>query len=110
MIGLLSAFSYNLLADMKLPVRHLFGQDLVIFETLDKMASNLLLPLGGLLIALYAGWKMRRDTLSFQFPGKERKLVPVLGFLLRYVAPALVAAVFLYGFAFTQTLLRTLWG
>jgi neurotransmitter:Na+ symporter, NSS family len=108
LLGILSAFSYNLLAGMKLPVRFLFGLDLVFFETLDKLASNLLLPLGGLLMALYVGWRMNRAALEAQFQDKEKKFVPLLVFLLKYVATVLVGVVFLYGFAFTHTLLKKL--
>jgi NSS family neurotransmitter:Na+ symporter len=106
--GLLSAFSFNLLKEFLLPVGLLFGKELTFFETIDKLASNLLLPLGGLFVSIYVGWKMNRLTLRGQFENWEGRFLRFLFFLLRYVAPTLVGAVFLYGFAFTHSLIRRL--
>ena len=48
-LGIGAALSFNLLANFTL----LRG---TIFENLDYLASNILLPTGGLLIAIFAGW------------------------------------------------------
>lgn len=50
-VGLLSVFSYNLLADVKV-----FG--LAFFDLFDVMTSNYFLPIGGMLISLFFGWKL----------------------------------------------------
>jgi neurotransmitter:Na+ symporter, NSS family len=55
LIGLSVALSFNYWSDVKL----LFG--LSIFDTLDKLTSTILLPLGGLLMAIFAGFVMRKD-------------------------------------------------
>jgi NSS family neurotransmitter:Na+ symporter len=64
------------------------------FDLLDFLASNILLPLGGLLIALFAGWVMSRASSA------EELALGNLGyrtwrFVLRYIAPLAILLVFL---------------
>jgi len=70
-----------------------FGQD--FFTTIDYLASNWMLPLGGMLIALYAGWVMPKRVRDAELEG----LAPALCFgwliLVRFVAPLLVVVVLL---------------
>jgi len=65
-----------------------------VFDLLDFLASNILLPLGGLLIALFAGWVMSRassaEELALGNPGFR-----TWRFVLRYVAPLAILLVFL---------------
>ncbi|MXR36441.1 sodium-dependent transporter [Craterilacuibacter sinensis] len=49
--GVPASLSFGLLADYKL-----FGRN--VFELMDYSASNILLPLGGIGTALFAGWKV----------------------------------------------------
>ncbi|MCP9760678.1 sodium-dependent transporter [Aquitalea sp. S1-19] len=49
--GIPASLSFGLLADYKL-----FGRN--VFELMDYSASNILLPLGGIGTALFAGWKV----------------------------------------------------
>ncbi len=106
--GLLSAFSYNSLSEFKLPVAFIFGDNLVFFDTFDKLASNILLPLGGLLIAIFVGWKMKRDIIKAEFTKDEKKFIPILIFIVRYLAPVLIGIVFLYGLTCTHPLFKWL--
>ena len=63
-----------------------------LFDLLDYLTSNLLLPVVGFGIAVVAGWVMPRQVLVEQL-----QLTPngalVLGLLLRWVVPAGIAAV-----------------
>ena len=66
------------------------------FSTLDHFASNIQLPLGGLLITLGAGWFMTRkdcedELVDDQTPGWFR--FGAWRFFIRYVAPVAVAAI-----------------
>src|SRR5690606_38747230 len=54
-LGLVTVASFSLFADL----RFLAGS---IFQNLDYLASNILLPLSGLLIALFAGWIMCKSS------------------------------------------------
>ncbi len=55
-MGLLSAFSFSTLADF----RPLFGRN--IFELVSSVPPDVFLPLGGLLIAIFAAWVMPRNA------------------------------------------------
>lgn len=61
------------------------------FDLLDQLTSNLMLPLGGLAIAVFAGWAAPHRMLA-----EELRLGPAgasaLRVALRYVAPAGIAA------------------
>ncbi|RME74238.1 MAG: sodium-dependent transporter, partial [Planctomycetota bacterium] len=73
----------------------LYGKN--FFDTMDYLASNWLLPLGGLLIALYVGWFMDSQKREEEFmSGTEFNWLyhPWL-WILRIVAPILVFIVLL---------------
>lgn len=80
-------------------VRLLFG--LGIFDTLDKLTTNILLPLGGLLMALFAGWVMK--TLHVQ---EELNITTqpyrLWRFTIRFVSPLAIIAIFLYLFGLVK--------
>jgi NSS family neurotransmitter:Na+ symporter len=62
------------------------------FEALDYLTSNVLLPLGGLALALFAGWALPARALAPELGLGERGAAR-LRFMLRWVAPALIALV-----------------
>lgn len=75
---------------------HIFG--LNIFDFLDKLSTNYLLPIGGMLTSVFVGWKMKRaDLLDELSNGGKLKVrtFRVLRFTLRYVAPIAILIVFL---------------
>jgi NSS family neurotransmitter:Na+ symporter len=90
-LGLASVLSFNRWADWR-PLAWLPGLGtLTVFDSLDHLASNVLLPLGGLGLALFGGWVVPRRLLV-----AELRLGRVAGrairLLLRYVAPAGIVA------------------
>lgn len=61
-----------------------------IFNLFDSTSSNLLLPVGALLTAIFAGWVFSRKTFDQQIstPGtKSWKYFPAMHFLIRYIIP-----------------------
>jgi NSS family neurotransmitter:Na+ symporter len=62
------------------------------FEALDHLTSNVMLPAGGLALALFAGWIVP-DRLLREELGIGPAMLAVLRALLRYVAPVGIAAV-----------------
>jgi len=70
-----------------------FGKN--FFDTLDYLASNWLLPLGGLLVAIYAGWIMPKKIRAAELEGTAPVLVTAWLLLIRYLAPVLVVLVLL---------------
>ncbi|MFI3281115.1 MAG: sodium-dependent transporter [Rikenellaceae bacterium] len=68
-----------------------------LFDGLDYISSNVMLPLSGMGISIFAGWAVDRSILKKQLTDYgESKLLffNVLVVLLRYVCPILLAIVF----------------
>lgn len=78
-LGFGSVLSFNVLAD----TRFLAG---TIFDNVDYLTSNILLPLGGLLITIFAGWVMCRNSTSDEL-GNSGGLFKSWRVLARFVAP-----------------------
>ncbi|MDO9105899.1 MAG: sodium-dependent transporter [Methylovulum sp.] len=87
LLGFVTIFSFNVWADFKI-----FG--LTLFDLLDYVTANLMLPIGGLAIAVFAGWKMKRQH-SEQELGLPNPHYQIWQFLIKYIAPAAVFLVFL---------------
>ena len=68
---------------------------LTVFEVLDYLASNVLLPLGGLLIAVFAGWKLPELVLRDEIAIERERAYRLWRFMLRYLSPVAIVAVFL---------------
>jgi NSS family neurotransmitter:Na+ symporter len=83
LVGVGSVLSFNVWKDYRL-----FGR-WNYYELLDDFVFMLLLPLGGLLIAVFAGWFMRRQ---FSFAELEipEPLYNIWRFSIRYLAPLAV--------------------
>ncbi len=63
------------------------------FDTVDYLASNWMLPLGGLLIAIYAGWIMPGRLRDAELQGVAPAMTKGWLVLIRLVAPLLVIIV-----------------
>jgi NSS family neurotransmitter:Na+ symporter len=94
--SLTTVFSFNLLKDFT-PLDFLpWFEGRTMFSIIDFVVSNLMLPINALMIALFAGWALGGRWMLDQI-GLKR---PVAGRLwtvtTRYLAPAALAAVFLF--------------
>ena len=91
LLGVPSALSNHLLADV-----HFIG-DRNFLDSIDLLATNYILPLGGLLIAFFTGWVMttRLARGEIEKGAVHFHYYPVWHFLIKYVSPILVAIVFL---------------
>ena len=86
-LGLGTVLSFNVWSDFT----YLRG---TIYDNLDYLTSNVMLPLGGLAITVFAGWVMCRNSTSEELGGAG-DLYKIWRFLARYVAPAAILLVFL---------------
>ena len=86
-VGFGTVLSFNVLADFK------FYKG-TIFDNVDHLTSNIMLPLGGVCIAVFAGWIMCRNS-SAEELGGVGTVYRVWRFLTRIVAPIGVLFVFL---------------
>lgn len=88
-LGLGSIFSFNLWSGESFK---LFG--MTFFDMLDYLAANIMLPIGGLLIALFAGWVMRSQSSRDEF-AMGRFTYRLWWVLIRFISPLAVILVFL---------------
>lgn len=66
-----------------------------IFDSLDYLTSNIMLPLGGLLIALFVGWVMGYTRVRKQINDVPSLIFNLWFITLRFIAPVGVLFVFL---------------
>lgn len=89
--GTMCSLSFGVLSDFTILGRNLF-------TVFDDFSGMILLPLGGMLIALFSGWvldrTLYRDEVSNNGDLKARYF-RILMFILRYVAPFAILLVFL---------------
>jgi NSS family neurotransmitter:Na+ symporter len=85
-LGFATVFSFNLLADFT------FFRG-TLFDNIDHITSNIMLPLSGVLISVFAAWVMCRNSSSEELGGAG-SLYKVWRFLARYVAPVAILFVF----------------
>lgn len=88
LLGLGTVFSFNILSNFKLFER-------TIFDLLDYLTSNLLLPIGGFFIAVFAGWIMQKQHSEAELEFSNPKAYQIWKLLVSYLAPAAVFLVFL---------------
>jgi len=93
LVGLGTVFSFNIWKDKTLSIPFLF-KDLTFFDTLDYLTANIMLPLGGLFIALFAGWVMREESTREEIY-THPVIYKIWRFLTRFIAPVAVIVVFL---------------
>ena len=96
LFGLLSALSLG--ANASLTKLNIFGRDSTggVFASLDYLAANWLLPVGGLLIAIFVGWLLNPQEAREELEAGHGPLGKKFGFLrfaLRFVAPIAVGAI-----------------
>jgi NSS family neurotransmitter:Na+ symporter len=64
------------------------------FDSLDTLATNYMLPIGGLGIALVTGWRIARSQLREEF--RQMGVFRAWYFLVRYVSPLAVVVILLH--------------
>lgn len=68
------------------------------FDWLDFISSNIMLPVGGMIICFFVGWSMRFDEVQGLLkPYMGRTIFEFWYFCVRFIAPACVLAVFIKG-------------
>jgi NSS family neurotransmitter:Na+ symporter len=91
--GLLTVGSFSWWSDVRLmPGVPLIG-DRTIFDFLDNLVTNFMLPVGGMLFAIFAGWRLSAAVAQEEL-GLPDGWFRVWRFLVRYVAPVALVAVF----------------
>ena len=92
-VGLLCSLSFGPLSDFRI-----LGN--IIFDFFDKLTANYLMTIGGLLVVLFVGWKMKKTDVRDEFTNggsirtNSRMFGPVYA-IIRYVAPIAVLTIFI---------------
>lgn len=89
LLGIAVALSFNVWSGL-----HLFGHNL--FGLLDYVTSNLMLPIGGFCIAVFAGWIMKQEHSESELALPQPQFYQIWKFSVSYLAPAAVFLVFLH--------------
>jgi neurotransmitter:Na+ symporter, NSS family len=90
LLGLGTIFSFNIWSG---DGYKLYGK--TFFDLLDYLAANIMLPLGGLLIAIFSGWLMKTASSQDEFAMRPAAY-KLWWVVIRYVSPLAVVAVFLH--------------
>ena len=67
-----------------------------LFDLLDFVTANLMMPLSGLLVALFVGWFMSQQASKDELALGNGLAYNTFMFVLRYLTPAAVLVVFVY--------------
>ncbi|MEM8894044.1 MAG: sodium-dependent transporter [Bacteroidota bacterium] len=89
LMGWLTVFSFNIWSDFT-PIA---GK--TVFGLIDYLASNLIMPVGGILMAVIGGWFISKNTSQESLKLSPPWLFVAWRFLVRYVGPIAVLLIFL---------------
>ena len=89
LLGLVTIFSFNIWQNVVIAGMSVFG-------FLDFITANVLLPIGGILTAVFVGWRMRREVLRDELYVESETIFSLWYWLLRYIAAPGVLLVFVW--------------
>jgi NSS family neurotransmitter:Na+ symporter len=92
-LGMGTVFSFNLWAEWRpLSAFERFA-DFGYFEILDYLTANIMMPLSGLLLAVFAGWLIKPEAIQEQLQIKNQTVFKAWFWLLRWVVPISIALI-----------------
>ncbi len=93
-LSLLAALSFNVLADIRILGNFAVFADKTVFEFFVYLVTQVLMPAGGILVAIFAGWIVKRQFSADElYGGREPMMYKAWLFIVRFVAPILLAMV-----------------
>ena len=90
-LGVFSALSFNLMSEFKI-----FGMN--FFDFTDFLTNQIMLPLGGIFIAIFVGWVMKKQDVLEELQIEDGILFKVWFFIVRFIAPVMVGMVLIFFF------------
>jgi NSS family neurotransmitter:Na+ symporter len=88
LIGFLSVLSFNKFSDVEL----LWG---TFFQSFDYLTANIMLPLGGLAIAIFTGWTMCANSTSDEVDPSVGRIYRMWRVSVKFIVPVAVFLIFL---------------
>ncbi len=89
-VGIIAALSFGVLSEFK-PWFLFFKSP---FDFLDFVTAQVMLPLGGLFIAIFVGWLLSKELVSKEMDVDGHVLFDIWLFVLKFISPVLVIIVF----------------
>ncbi len=94
-LGAICSLSFGPLSDIKI-----FGR--TVFDFFDNLSSNILMTIGSLLTVLFVGWRLKKTDIYDEYTNggtlsANARIFGVLWFLIRYICPIAIIAIFLSG-------------
>lgn len=86
-IGLLTVFSFNIWADVAPLGQFKVFEGKTAFDLIDYFTANLMMPLGGILMALFVGWRIKPKTLTEDLSFANVTLFNAWLWMIRVVVP-----------------------
>ena len=87
-LGIGTALSFNIWSDFNLTPGRNF------LDSMDFIANQILLPLGGMFIAIFVGWFMDKNLIKEELGNVNPVLFGLWKFFVRFIAPLAVAVIF----------------
>lgn len=94
-LGIASILSLNLWSDFAPLGWITMLEGKTIFDLLDFFTANIMLPLGGLLVAVFAGWIMSRKAMEEEL-ALSKPMFNLWFITVRFITPVAVGTVFVY--------------
>jgi NSS family neurotransmitter:Na+ symporter len=92
--GMATVFSFNIWSEWR-PLGFIDRfADTGYFDLLDYLTANIMMPLGGLLLALFVGWKVKPAAIQEELNILNPRFFRAWFWLLRWVVPVSIAAIF----------------
>ena len=89
LLGLGTALSFNVLSDFNLTPGRNF------LDSMDFIANQILLPLGGMMIAIFVGWFVKKDLIINEIGYVNPVIYKLWRFFIKFIAPTSVALIFI---------------
>ncbi len=92
-LGVMSVLSTSTMADVKI-------FNFTVFDLMNFASANILLPLGGFFIVIFVAWYLGREKTEEELSNEgslKIKYMPLLMFIIKYLAPLAIAFIFLQG-------------
>lgn len=87
LIGMLSVFSFNIWQNVTPLDMFAAFEGKTLFDLIDYLTANLLMPLGGILIALFVGWQLKSKHLENELSFISPVMFMTWLWLVRVIAP-----------------------
>lgn len=93
LLGLGTVFSFNAWSNWRPLAAFERFADFGYFEILDYITANIMMPVSGLLLALFVGWMIKPEAIANELQIRNPLLFRAWYWLLRWVAPISIALI-----------------